>query len=134
DDHIEAKAKAAEKPSLQIARADEDAEVDEAARQEELEKRARRSDVPPAIMEKAKIAQKNRKYGELLQLFAECGENWSECRISSTSSTDDTRAVVGGQTYKRYKDLVSEHGKENADRLRAEKKAKQSALGDAFEN
>lgn len=76
----------------------------------------------------------DRKYGELLALFAECGEQWSECKISSTTSTDDTRAVQGGQCYKRYKDLVSEHGKDNADRLRLEKKAKQTALGDAYEN
>ena len=76
----------------------------------------------------------DRKYGELLALFAECGEKWVDCRISSTSSTEDQRSVVGGQIYKRYKDLVTEHGKDNADRLRAEKKAKQSALGDAYEN
>ena len=76
----------------------------------------------------------DRKYAELLALFAECGENWAECRITSTSSTEDKRSVVGGQIYKRYKDLVAEHGKDNADRLRAEKKAKQSALGDAYEN
>ncbi|CAE7355079.1 unnamed protein product, partial [Symbiodinium necroappetens] len=75
-----------------------------------------------------------RKYGELLTLFAECGENWAECKISSTTSTDDATSVQGGQIYKRYKDLVAEHGKENADRLRAEKKAKQAALGNAYEN
>ena len=79
-------------------------------------------------------AHLDRKYGELLQLFAECGENWAECTISSTTSTDDQRSVQGGQCYKRYKDLLAEHGKENAERLRAEKKAKQSALGDAYEN
>ncbi|CAE7780220.1 unnamed protein product [Symbiodinium sp. CCMP2592] len=94
---------AGQKPPLQLLQADADPEdeEDEEARQEDLAKRARRSDVPTEILQKAKIAQ---------------------------------RSVQGGQCYKRFKDLLAEHGKENAERLRAEKKAKQSALGDAYEN
>ncbi|CAE7426321.1 F5 [Symbiodinium microadriaticum] len=111
---------------LQVTRAEEGDEEDEESKAADRAS----DDLPPAIREKAQLAQKTRKYGELLDLFIELGEDWSSCSLQQNSVTADRRLVTGGQKYKRYKDIVAEEGEQHAIALRDRKKDLQSSNGD----
>ena len=69
---------------------------------------------------------------ELFKVWVESGESWMRSTIMQNISNESKTKKVGAESYVTFRDLVTRHGKENAEKLRSEKKEAQSKTGDAY--